>query len=78
MSARPGPGGGYHAEWYPYRDHPQSLQSGKYNHGARAICPIPLLHFHENENTSDGLAVFPELAMTKNEENAFPVLTRPS
>ena len=20
MSARPGPGGGYHAEWYPYRD----------------------------------------------------------
>jgi hypothetical protein len=20
MSARPGPSGGYHAEWYPYRD----------------------------------------------------------
>jgi len=20
MSARPGPYGGYHAEWYPYRD----------------------------------------------------------
>ena len=23
MSARPGPGGGYHAEWYPYRDQHQ-------------------------------------------------------
>jgi hypothetical protein len=24
MSARPGPRGGYHAQWYPYRDHKAS------------------------------------------------------
>ncbi len=29
MSARPGPGGGYHAEWYPYRDRqPTNIQCG--------------------------------------------------
>ena len=28
MSARPGPGGGYHAEWYPYRDRQLRLKSG--------------------------------------------------
>jgi hypothetical protein len=33
MSARPGPGGGYHAEWYPYRDRQLSSEALRYHFG---------------------------------------------
>ena len=52
MSARPGPGGGYHAEWYPYRD--QELRSGRSDPsviGDRRQCALreSRNRFHESE-----------------------------